>query len=150
MGNYINRFYGLSSDTKPTTVPVGSTFLETDTGFSWVTYDDGTHWVRNTVGEVGHNISTIADNRKTVTTAGTRERLVAASTTCKYVIITALSSNTGRVMIGGSTVVAAVGATSRGVPLNAGEKFGLPADDLYDIYIDSTVNGEGVMFVYLS
>ena len=149
MGNYINRFYGLSSDTKPTSVPVGSTFLETDTGYSWITHD-GTNWVRNTIGEVGHNVTSIGDGHKAVTTAGTAERLVASSTPCKYAVITALYTNTGRIMVGGSTVVAAVGATSRGTPLDAYEKFGFPCDDLYDIYIDATVNGEGVMYTYFN
>jgi len=44
----ISRWIGLSSDTKPVaasaTVPVGSTFLEYDTGVTYITYD-GTNWV---------------------------------------------------------------------------------------------------------
>ena len=148
MGNYVNKFYGLSTDDKPTPVQVGSTFLETDTGFSWITYDDGTNWVRNTVGEIGHNISSIADNRKVVTTAGTAVAL-AASTTCKYVVIAAEADNTGVIAVGGSTVVATL-ATRRGIPLNAGEKIGFPIDNLADVYIDSTVNGDGVTFTYLT
>ncbi len=39
----IEKYLGLSSDTKPTGVPVGSTFLETDTKNLFVTYD-GTNW----------------------------------------------------------------------------------------------------------
>ena len=40
----IKRFIGLSTDTKPTDVPVGSIFFEHDSHVSYVTYD-GTNWV---------------------------------------------------------------------------------------------------------
>ena len=39
----IQRYIGLSSDGKPTGVPVGSTFLEYDTRATFITYD-GTNW----------------------------------------------------------------------------------------------------------
>lgn len=38
------RFYGLSTDTKPTGNPVGSTFGETDTGKDFLY--SGTEWIR--------------------------------------------------------------------------------------------------------
>lgn len=40
----IERFVGLSGDSKPTGVPVGSTFLESDTNFKYTSYD-GTNWI---------------------------------------------------------------------------------------------------------
>jgi hypothetical protein len=40
----IQNFIGASTDTKPTDVPVGSTFWCYDTNITWVTYD-GTNWV---------------------------------------------------------------------------------------------------------
>ena len=40
----IKRYIGLSTDTKPTGVPVGSIFFEYDSHVSYVTYD-GTNWV---------------------------------------------------------------------------------------------------------
>ncbi len=40
-----NRFIGLSSDTKPTDVKAGATFLEYDTGILSVTPDNGTTWI---------------------------------------------------------------------------------------------------------
>jgi len=40
----IQRFIGLSTDTKPTGVPVGSRYYEYDTRVAFVTYD-GTNWV---------------------------------------------------------------------------------------------------------
>jgi hypothetical protein len=39
----IQKFTGLAADTKPTGVPVGSTFLEYDTRATYITYD-GTLW----------------------------------------------------------------------------------------------------------
>jgi len=38
------RYIGLSTDTKPADVPVGSTFFETDTGALYITNNDGTNW----------------------------------------------------------------------------------------------------------
>jgi hypothetical protein len=93
-------------------------------------------------------ITTIGDDRKTVTTAGTRVAL-ASSTACKQVIITAETDNTGNITVGGSTVVAAL-ATRRGIPLAAGDSVALEIDNLADVYIDSTVNGDGVTFAYFS
>lgn len=46
----INRWIGLSGDTKPTVAPPGSTFFETDTGIPKITIDDGTTWVTNLIG----------------------------------------------------------------------------------------------------
>lgn len=91
--------------------------------------------------------SSIGDGRKVVTAAGTRERLVAASTGCKYVDIMAEVDNTGEIVVGGSTVVATA-ATRRGIPLYAGQSIRMEIGDLYNIYIDATVNGEGVTFTY--
>lgn len=98
------------------------------------------------IGKVGHNISGIADGRKIVTTAGTRVTL-ASSTACKRVTIVAETDNTGLIVVGGSTVVATL-ATRQGVPLNAGDSYEAEIDDLADIYIDSTVSGDGVTFTY--
>ena len=40
----IHRYIGLAADTKPTGVPIGSTFLVYDSKALWVTHD-GTNWV---------------------------------------------------------------------------------------------------------
>ena len=40
----IQRFVGLAADTKPIVSPVGSTFMESDTGDKYITYD-GVNWV---------------------------------------------------------------------------------------------------------
>lgn len=94
------------------------------------------------------NITGIANNRKVVTTAGTAVAL-AATTACKRVTITAETDNTGVIVVGGSGVVAAL-ATRQGVPLNAGDTYELDITDLASVYIDSTVNGDGVTFTYLT
>ena len=58
---HVNRYFGASTDTKPTTegssdvlvaIPVGSTFFEYDTGVLYVTYD-GTNWVVKDDGGIG-------------------------------------------------------------------------------------------------
>jgi len=95
-----------------------------------------------------HNITTIGDGRKVVTTAGTREAL-ASSTPCKRVVITAETDNTGIIVVGGSTVVAAT-ATRQGTPLYAGDSFELEIDNLADVYLDATVDGEGVTYTYFN
>jgi len=99
------------------------------------------------ISKVGHDTTDIKDGRKVVTTAGTREQLVASSTPCKWVILIAKTDNTGTIVVGGSTVVAAL-ATRQGTPLDAGDSVRLDIDDLYDIYLDATVNGEGVTYLY--
>ena len=87
---------------------------------------------------------TVADGRKTVTTAGTRVRL-AESQAIDSVAITALEANTGVICVGGATVVASAG-TRTGIPLVAKQTAVIDTDDLGDVYLDSTVNGEGVSF----
>lgn len=83
---------------------------------------------------------------KTVTTAGTDVSL-ATSVSAKWVIIQAQTDNTGVIAVGASGVDATV-ATGTGVALAAGESVTLPAEDLASIYIDATVNGEGVRYTY--
>lgn len=91
----------------------------------------------------------IADNRKVVTTAGTAVALSATSIACKVAYIQAEADNTGVIVLGGSTVIASQ-ATRRGIVLNAGDSIAIEIDDLAKIYLDSTVNGDGVTFVYLT
>jgi hypothetical protein len=104
--------------------------------------------ITGTVTTSNFAITGIADNRKVVASAGTREAL-AASTACKKVIITAETDNTGVIAVGGTTVVAAL-ATRRGTPLLAGDSIELEIDDLNDINIDSTVTGDGVTYTYFT
>jgi len=41
----IHRWVGLSTDTKPTSGPVGSTFFEVNTGQNWIW--NGTDWIED-------------------------------------------------------------------------------------------------------
>ncbi|MGH2878945.1 MAG: hypothetical protein ACRDK4_04975 [Solirubrobacteraceae bacterium] len=93
----------------------------------------------------------INSGRQVVAEAGEAVAL-AGSTAIVSVTITALSTNTKLVVLGGKDVVAAAG-TRKGTPLAAGEsiKFGeeLDAiDDLSSIWLDAEVNGEGVSYSY--
>ena len=81
-----------------------------------------------------------------VTTAGSAVAL-AATTAVKRVYVQAETDNTGVIVIGASTVVASL-ATRRGIALNAGDTIEIAIDDLADLYIDSSVNGDGVTFTY--
>lgn len=88
---------------------------------------------------------TLTAGRKIVTTAGTAVQLSTTLTRIGSVAITAETDNTGYIVVGGSTVIAAL-ATRLGTPLAAGDTFIVDANQLTDIYLDSTVNGDGVTF----
>jgi len=92
-------------------------------------------------------LTTVVDGRQVVTTAGTRVKF--ADVPCERVDITALSSNTGIVVIGAVTCVAAAG-TRRGTPLVANQAYSIEIDNLNKLYIDSTVSGEGVSYTAYS
>jgi len=94
------------------------------------------------------SISGIGHGVKSVTTAGT-DVVLASSTACKRVIIQAQTDNTGWIAVGGSGVDATI-ATGTGVLLGAGDSVELDIDDLNDVYIDSTVSGEGVRYTYFT
>ncbi len=97
----------------------------------------------------GESIATATSGRVFVATAGTAVTLVASTTPAKEVTIVAETDNTGVIVVGGSTVVASL-ATRQGVPLSAGDAFtmSVPGNDLEKIYLDSTVNGDGVTYLY--
>lgn len=84
---------------------------------------------------------------KIVTTAGTDEALVASRTLAKWVVLQAQTDNTGVIAVGASGVDATI-ATGTGVSLAAGETVTLPVDDLADVFVDSTVSGDGVRYTY--
>lgn len=91
--------------------------------------------------------SNVFDGRRTVTTAGTRVQLHTSRVDCKWVIVQALSANTGAVAVGDSTVVAASG-TERGVVLLPLDAVKLPIDDPSKLWVDSRVSGEGVSYTF--
>lgn len=89
----------------------------------------------------------VGDGRKTVAVAGTAVRLVSSNTPCRKVDIQALPSNTDQVAVGSSAVVATAGS-ERGTVLAPGGTATLSVQDLYALYIDAAVSGEGVTFTY--
>lgn len=89
----------------------------------------------------------LVDERDTVAAAATEEAMASSSAPVEWIIITAETNNTGVMAVGASTVVAAE-ATRRGIPLQAGESVTLYNVDLLDVYLDTTVSGDGVTFFY--
>ena len=87
----------------------------------------------------------INDGNQVVAVAGTRVQLSIVSVTCKGVIIQSLSTNTGLIFIGGITV-----SNANGVELTAGESVSVDIDDLNKIYLDASVNGEGIKFTVVT
>jgi len=105
----------------------------------------------SSIPEYGHLVPTSAS--KSVTTAGTRVQLSTdSSIRSGYIVIQALSTNSGKIFLGGTTVSSSNGLTlsaSASVTLNAEAiKGGARIYRLSDFYIDSSVNGEGVNITY--
>ena len=98
------------------------------------------------IGKIDHTTTGLGHGVKTVTVAGTDEAL-AGSTAAKWVMIQAQTDNTGSIAVGASGVDATV-ATGNGILLAAGASMTLAVDNLADIYIDATVSGDGVRYVY--
>jgi len=96
-----------------------------------------------------YSYRTIADGIQKVAAAGTAEALVSSSTPCRKVLVQACPENTGVVVVGASTVVAA-SATRRGYALVPGADVVLTVKDVYSVYVDAAVSGEGVSFVYFN
>lgn len=91
---------------------------------------------------------TIGNGRTTVTTGGTAVQVSATSTACRQLVLTAETDNTGYIVVGSSTVVAAL-ATRAGTPLAAGDTLVLNMTNLNQVYIDTTVDGDGVTYMYV-
>lgn len=94
---------------------------------------------------------TFFDGRATVASGGTAVQVSTSSVPFTKVTITAETDNTGIITVGASTVVASL-ATRRGAPLSAGDSVTIEAKgqehgNLTNLYIDTTVNGDGVTFV---
>lgn len=97
--------------------------------------------------DVAPTSTVVATGRTTVTTAGTRVVLNSSTTKIKKVIVTAETDNTGIIVVGGSAVVASL-STRQGTPLNAGESMVIYVDSLDKVYLDTTVNTDGVTYTY--
>ncbi len=86
----------------------------------------------------------LAGGNKDVTTAGTRVQLSSTSVPCIDLIIQAKRTATGRLYISGPSVA----ADTNGIYLNAGQSLSLSVTNLNQVWIDSSVNGEGVTYMY--
>jgi hypothetical protein len=87
--------------------------------------------------------SIVGSGKTTVTTAGTQVAL-SSSLSIISVTVRALSTNTGKIYVGTSSV-----SSTDGFQLSASETVSIDIDDLAKVYIDSSVNGEGVTYIYL-
>lgn len=94
--------------------------------------------VGNSSGSV--TITSVFSGKTIVTTAGVRVQL--SSNTSQAVTIKALSTNTGIIYIGNVSVSA-----SNGHQLSAGDSESFDVSNTNIVYIDSSVNGEGVTFL---
>ncbi|MFA6171970.1 MAG: hypothetical protein WCW77_00505 [Patescibacteria group bacterium] len=93
--------------------------------------------------ESGHGV--VGDNTATVVTAATRVQLPDVS--IKRVIVQAHENNAGTIVIGGSTVVAAL-VGRRGVALYNTQSYEFKVNNLNLLYIDSTESGDKINYYY--
>lgn len=90
--------------------------------------------------------STGTVGRTAVITAGTPVQLTAYTGKLSTgVVVRALAANTGKIYLGFSNTV----SSSTGYELSAGEAFPLEINTPSSIWIDASVNGEGVCFVLI-
>ncbi len=87
--------------------------------------------------------TSLGNGHKTVTTAGTQVQLSAQA--CKAVSLKALAANTGFIYVGDSNV-----DSSTGYELDAGDVLDLAVDNLNRIWLDASVSGEGISFLWVS
>ena len=88
---------------------------------------------------LGHSTITSGEND----TVGTSAEVLTSSTACKHVDIMAAVANTGIIYVGGSGVT-----TATGIALYAGDVYSVDIDDLNDVYVIATVDGENVQYTY--
>ena len=86
--------------------------------------------------------TTVVMGQATVTTAGTRVALGAATNLLAGIDICALPTNTGNIFVGDNTVT-----SSNGRILVPGQSVFVAIKDRNTINIDSAVNGEGVSYI---
>ena len=88
---------------------------------------------------LGH--ATIAEG--TNTDVGTSAEVLSTSQACKHVDVMAAIANTGIIWVGGSSL-----AANRGIALYAGDVYSIDIDNVNNIYVLASVNGEDVHWVY--
>tara|TARA_Y100000310_G_scaffold7748_1_gene8454 strand:- start:30 stop:1433 length:1404 start_codon:yes stop_codon:yes gene_type:complete len=96
-----------------------------------------------------YTVNGITGGADGVTTDDTNGTVLGGDVACKKIDIQAQTDNTGLIAVGFTGVDATV-ATGTGVLLNAGDVYSLEINNLNLIYIESSVNGEGVRFTYFT
>jgi len=81
---------------------------------------------------------------KTITAAGTPERISDQDVKIAQIMITALRTNTGYIYIGFDEFVS---STDYGKELMARDFVVIPIDNLHKLWMDSSVNGEGISYI---
>ena len=89
--------------------------------------------------------SAVGDGTTTVTTAGTRVQLSAQA--CSKVRIQAHESNTGTIVVGGSTNVAALSGR-RGIALFATQSEIFYVNNMNLLYVDATVSADKINWYF--
>lgn len=93
----------------------------------------------------------VGGGRKVVDQAGVAEKMAVPGTKCAAVAITAESDNTGLIGVGGSDVVVAAGEQTNALALlNAGDTLTLEITDPSLLFVDATVDGEGVSYGFIT
>jgi hypothetical protein len=87
-------------------------------------------------GSIGHGNNT---------DVGTSAEVLASSQACKHIDVMAAIANSGIIYVGGSGVTAATG-----IGLYAGDVYSVDIDNVNDVYVVASVNGEDVQYVYYS
>ena len=77
------------------------------------------------------------------TAVGTSAEVLASSQACKHIDVMAAIANTGIIYVGGSGVTAATG-----IALYAGDVYSVDIDNVNNIYVLASVDGEDVAYVY--
>jgi len=90
-------------------------------------------------------VETILNGSRTVTTPGTRVQLTTSSTATYEVLIQAKSTNTGLIYVGGASV-----ASSNGISIAASKGITISVQNLNQVWLDCSVGGEGVNYMYWS
>lgn len=92
-----------------------------------------------------------------VTTAGTRQQLptsgAGSAGTAKTIMLQALGTNEGEIVVGDKNVVAAAGTHAepkgRGIALAAKAFISIDINDVAQIWLDTTKSGDGVSYMVL-
>ena len=87
----------------------------------------------------------VGTGSKAITAAGTAERISSTHINFKSCTLQAKFANTDNLYIGGPDV-----ASTEGITLIPGASITISNSDLYYIYADSAVNGEGLIFTYFN